>query len=124
MKLSCVLLPLAGFALGWFIAIPFRPSKPPRPVVYQTNIVNNGLDSWLADTNHSFGPKLAKRIFVMQLPDGKWHIRYLNDTTNYVALFGDDIAFDSADEARRMLTINMDLQIKKAVSDSMENAFK
>lgn len=93
--------------------------------VCQTNIVNNGLDSWLADTNHSFGPKFAKRIFVMQLPTGKWHIRYRDETiTNFVALFNSDQAFSSADEARQALAINMDLQMKKAVSDAMENVFK
>lgn len=99
----------------------------PATTKSKTNIVDNGLGAWLAETNHSFGPRFAKSIYILQLPDGKFYIRWKDcDSTNqeFQTLFVSDIAHQTASDARDALSLNMNLRIKKAASDAIEDAFK
>ena len=120
-----ILLVFFGFFFGVYVAK--RDAQrllPERPLV-TTNIVDNGLGDWLSDTNHTFGPSIAKKIFILQHPDGKFYIRYRESETNeFKALFVNDTAEDSADRARFAIRVNASLLVKKGVFDSLEDAFK
>lgn len=95
--------------------------------VYDIEFADNGLGAWLADTNHTTGPLLAKSIYVVKLRDGKYYIRWLefgSTNADMKPFFAKDIAYKSADDARQALQMNIDIRTKKTVNDAIEDAFR
>lgn len=99
----------------WFTATPSAP---------ETNMFPNGLEEWAADTNHTFGPRMAKRIFVMQFPDSKFYVRAKQDDGLFYPVFENDHSYKTDNDARSAILNNLDLMIDKRLCDALEDALR